>query len=111
MTSLRVLLSVSAAKNWVIDQLDVKNVFFHGDLEEYAYMALPPGYTPSYDILAKYPGQTLVCKLKKSSYGLKHAPCQRFFKLYTALIFLVLNNQSQIILCLHFKRIILLLNY
>jgi len=47
--------------------MDVKNVFFHGDLQEEVYMEQPPGYVDQ-----THPN--LVCRLKKVVYGLKQAP-------------------------------------
>lgn len=86
MTSFRTLIVVAAAKNWTVDQLDVTNAFLHGDLSEDVYMTLPPDYIPPADIQVQYPNQVLVCKLKKSIYGLKQASRQWFLKLYAALL-------------------------
>ncbi|KAL0444104.1 UNVERIFIED_CONTAM: Retrovirus-related Pol polyprotein from transposon TNT 1-94 [Sesamum latifolium] len=49
--------------------MDVKTMFLHGDLEEQIYMEQPDRFTqPGYE--------HLVCKLKKSLYGLKQSPRQ-----------------------------------
>lgn len=63
-TTIRTILSLAVSRSWPIHQLDVKNAFLHGDLNETVYMSQPPGYVdknnPSY-----------VCRLRKSLYGLK----------------------------------------
>jgi hypothetical protein len=64
MTTLRVIIVVAAAKGWSLHQMDVKNVFVHGDLQEKVYMEQPLGYVDQ-----THPN--LVCRLKKVLYGLK----------------------------------------
>ena len=62
-----VLLSLAVNSNWPLFQLDVKNAFLNGDLEEEVFMSLPPGFEEELGI-----GR--VCRLKKSLYGLKQSP-------------------------------------
>ena len=63
----RLLLSMAAMHSWPFFQLDIKNVFFHGDLAEEVYMEQPPDFVARRD-------SSLVCKLRHSLYGLKQSP-------------------------------------
>ncbi|XP_028075721.1 uncharacterized protein LOC114277963 [Camellia sinensis] len=46
MNSARVLFSLASNLNWPLHQFDVKNAFFHGDLEEEVYMGIVPDLKP-----------------------------------------------------------------
>ncbi|XP_073224874.1 uncharacterized protein [Cicer arietinum] len=44
MASVRLFFSIAAIRHWPLHQLDTKNAFLHGDLEEEVYMEKPPGF-------------------------------------------------------------------
>jgi len=57
MTTIRFLLFLASIYNWELKQLDINNVFLHGELKEDVYIVSPPRLTHT------QPGQ--VCKLKR----------------------------------------------
>lgn len=65
--TIRTVLNVGVALEWPIHQLDVKNAFLQGDLQETVYMHQPPGFVDKSK-------SSFVCKLNKAIYGLKQAP-------------------------------------
>jgi len=82
------LIAVASVRQWHISQLDVKNAFLNGDLQEEVYIAPPPGV--SHD-------SGYVCKLKKALYGLKQAPrawFEKFSVVISSLWFVSSNHDS-----------------
>ena len=78
MNIVRVLLSVVVNNAWPLFQMDVKNAFLHGDLEEEVYMKLPQGHLREKE-------SNKVCRLHKAIYGLKQSPRAWYSKLSSVL--------------------------
>ncbi|GKF95480.1 ribonuclease H-like domain-containing protein, partial [Tanacetum coccineum] len=76
--TVRCLINLAVQSGWSLFQMDINNAFLYGDLNEFVYMTLPPGYFST--------NETKVCKLNKSLYGLKQAPRQWNAKLTSALL-------------------------
>ena len=65
-SSIRTLLAFAIQNGMIIHQMDVVTAFLNGTLDEDIYMEQPPGYI-------KKGEEHLVCKLKRSLYGLKQS--------------------------------------
>ena len=70
--SIRLVLAIAASEHWEVHHMDVKSAFLHGYIDEEIYMNQPKGYISD---------PTLVFKLQKSLYGLKHAPRSWYAKM------------------------------
>jgi hypothetical protein len=62
-----ILLAFVTSKEFKLYQMDVKNAFLNGVIQEEVFVRLPPGFKNP-----KYPNR--VYKLSKALYGLKQAP-------------------------------------
>jgi hypothetical protein len=78
MNSIRLVLSLATSYKWEVHQMDVKSVFLHGDLHEEICMEQPSGFIHN--------DSSLVCRLKKSLYGLKKAPRAWYAKMDSFLL-------------------------
>lgn len=67
MSSIQIVLSLAACMDLEVEQMDVKTAFLHGSLEEEIYMEQPEGF----QVNGK---EHMVCRLKRSLYGLKQVP-------------------------------------
>ena len=72
--SIRMIISLAAQYQLKLYQMDVTTAFLNGELEEEVYMRQPEGFIAE--------GQEhLVCKLKRSIYGLRQSPRCWYFAL------------------------------
>ena len=65
--SLRALIALAVQLGLKLHQVDVTTAFLNGELEEEVYMRQPEGFITDGE-------ENLVCKLRKSIYGLKQSP-------------------------------------
>ena len=63
LSSVRLFISMAATYDWALHQLDVKNAFLNGTLNEEVYMEQPPGFVAQGE-------NGKVCLLRNSLYGL-----------------------------------------
>ena len=91
LTTIRILLSIVAAENLHLKQIDVKITFLYGDL-----MQQPEGFAA--------PGKEhMVCKLNKSLYGLKQAPRQ-WYKKFGSFMYKNDFHRNEKDLCCYLKK-------
>jgi len=67
LTYVWILLSLAATYHWPLHQLDIKNVFLNGILDEKVYMKQSPSFVAQGEYAKVY-------RLKKSLYDLKQSP-------------------------------------
>ena len=63
-STIRCILALGAIMDFEMHQMDVKTAFLNSNLEEAIYMDQPQGFVQG----------NMVCKLKKSFYGMKQSP-------------------------------------
>ena len=113
---MRVIMAIVAHFDLELHQMDVKTTFLNGDLEEEVYMCQPEGFVNN-------DNNQLVCKLKKSIYGLKQASRQWYIKFHNVIssfgfvenivdqcIYLKINGSKYIFLVLYVDDILLASN-
>ena len=95
--SIRVLLAITAFFDLELDQMDVKTVFLHGNLEEEILMAQPEGFVEEGT-------EDMVCLLKKSLYGLKQSPRQWYLR-FDEFMLSHNFNRSEYDNCVYFRKL------
>mgnify|MGYP002717087130 FL=1 len=105
--TIRILLSIAAALDYEIWQMDVKTAFLNGNLDERIYMQQPEGFIQD--------GQEgKVCELQKSIYGLKQASRSwniRFDETVKTYGFLQLEDEPCVYKLIHEGKVVFLILY
>ncbi|KAE8692022.1 hypothetical protein F3Y22_tig00110863pilonHSYRG00024 [Hibiscus syriacus] len=96
-TSIRAVLALVVSWDLHLEHMDVKTAFLHGDLEEQIYMRQPEGFTQ--------PGnEHLVCRLKKSLYGLKQS-LRQWYKRFDSYMIKIGYNRCEYDCCVYVKSL------
>lgn len=78
LNSIRILISLATRVDRKLHQMDMKNTFLHGDLQEEVYIQQPPNVVVE--------GESIkVCKLNKPIYELKQSP-RAWFKKFNEIL-------------------------
>ena len=77
--------------------MDVKTTFLHGDLEELVYMVQPEGFIQPVQ-------EHLVCKFRKSLYGLKQSPRQ-WYKRFDSYMIKIGYKRCEYDCCVYVKSL------
>ena len=78
-TTICLILALAVSLDWSLEQLDVRNAFPQGNLDEEVFMQQPPRFKDSLR-------PSHICRLNKALYGLRQAPCAWFHKLQAFLL-------------------------
>lgn len=92
-STVRLILALATSCKWPLRQLDIKNAFLHGELQEEVYMQQPQGFVDSQH--PKY-----VCRLLKSLYGLNKLLELGIQNLLVSYLVLVLMSHNLMLVCL-----------
>jgi hypothetical protein len=105
MDSIRLALSIATTKGWEVHHMDMKNAFLHHDISEEIYMEHPQGFMQD---------SSLVCRLKKSLYGLKRDPRAWYPKMESYLLshnFVCCNSNLNVYMLRTVDSLLLLVLY
>ena len=103
LNTVRVLLSLATNLDWPLHQMDKKNVFLNGELDEEVYMDLPSGFDGGYEGRKVCRLSKSLYRLSKSLYGLKQSP-RAWFDRFTKFVKKYGYNQCQTNNTLFFKH-------
>jgi hypothetical protein len=84
-TSIRAIISLAASMGWNLHQMDVKETFLNGVIEEEVYIEQPQGFEV-------HSRDTHICILKKSLYGIKKDPRAWYARMDSYLMRLGFSN-------------------
>lgn len=84
--SFRIIMALVAHFDLELHEMDVKTAFLNGNVKEQVYMVQPEGFRAESE-------SNLVCKLKRSTYGLRKSSCEWYIKLHDVITSYVFNEK------------------